>query len=98
MYACMHAHKHVRAHGHARTHTSAQGVSGYFKPDFMAVMGPSGSAKTTILDLLTGRGKEGEMAGEIFVNGRSTKRADAWTELACNSGYVLQLAEAFCIG
>ncbi|KAG6611838.1 Pleiotropic drug resistance protein 3 [Phytophthora cinnamomi] len=45
-------------------------VSGYALPGTMtALMGSSGAGKTTLLDVIAGRKTEGDVRGEIFLNG-----------------------------
>jgi ABC-type multidrug transport system ATPase subunit/ABC-type multidrug transport system permease subunit len=50
-----------------------------------AIMGPSGAGKTTLLDILANRAKNGNVTGEIYVNG---KLIDASYPRIC--GYVFQ--------
>ena len=75
-----------------------RGVTGYINPgELVAVMGPSGSGKTTCLDVLAGRRRTGTMGGEVYVNGRPLHHGrDTQAYFAANTGYMLQLAEAFC--
>lgn len=47
-----------------------QGVSGHVRSgQVMALLGPSGAGKTTMLDLLAQRAKGGDMSGELLMNG-----------------------------
>lgn len=47
------------------------GVSGSVKPgELLAIIGQSGSGKSTVLDLLARRNKHGHVRGEVRVNGR----------------------------
>ena len=47
-----------------------QGVSGHVRTgQLLAILGPSGAGKTTMLDLLAQRAKGGERAGELLING-----------------------------
>lgn len=50
-----------------------------------AIMGPSGAGKTTLLDILANRVKNGNVSGEIYVNG---KLIDSSYQRIC--GYVFQ--------
>mmetsp|Transcript_70151 Transcript_70151/g.124851 ORF Transcript_70151/g.124851 Transcript_70151/m.124851 type:complete len:627 (+) Transcript_70151:111-1991(+) len=45
-------------------------VSGFFQPGTLtATMGPSGAGKTTFLDIVTGRKKQGSVTGDLLYNG-----------------------------
>ena len=49
---------------------STQGVSGAAHPGRLcALMGPSGAGKSTLMDILAGRKTEGDIKGEVTVNG-----------------------------
>nr|CAD1834432.1 unnamed protein product [Ananas comosus var. bracteatus] len=54
-----------------------RGLTGYARPgEVLAVMGPSGGGKSTLLDALAGRlGSNVKQRGEILVNGRRQKLA-----------------------
>ncbi|KAL9959100.1 hypothetical protein ACROYT_G036183 [Oculina patagonica] len=67
-------------------------VSLYFNPgELVAIMGPSGCGKTTLLDLLTGRRKQGYRRGRVYINGVSMD-AGVQDWYSRKIGYVLQLA------
>lgn len=45
-------------------------INGIVKPkECMAIMGGSGAGKTTLLDILAGKNKDGEISGDIYING-----------------------------
>ncbi|CAI5755757.1 unnamed protein product [Candida verbasci] len=47
-------------------------VFGLVKPrECLAIMGGSGAGKTTLLDILAGKNKDGEISGNIYINGNS---------------------------
>eukprot|EP00741_Cyanophora_paradoxa_P000196 tig00000402_g190.t1 len=47
------------------------GVSGFVRPgEMLALMGPSGGGKTTLLDVLAGRKTGGKISGGVLLNGR----------------------------
>ncbi|KAL9959098.1 hypothetical protein ACROYT_G036181 [Oculina patagonica] len=67
-------------------------VSVYFNPgELVAIMGPSGCGKTTLLDLLTGRRRQGYSRGHVYINGVSMD-AGVQDWYSRKIGYVLQLA------
>ena len=45
-------------------------LSGIFKPGMNAIMGPSGSGKSSLLDVLADRKDRGGLEGEILLNGQ----------------------------
>lgn len=54
-----------------------QGISGAVQPgEVMAVIGASGAGKSTFLDLLARKRKQGAVTGEILVNGRKVSDSD----------------------
>ncbi|KAK3261359.1 hypothetical protein CYMTET_29729 [Cymbomonas tetramitiformis] len=55
----------LEAGGHSRGRAGSAGVNG-----LMAIMGPSGAGKSTLLDLLAGRRVEGDLFGEVCLDGR----------------------------
>lgn len=66
-------------------------VSGYAEPGkFLAIIGPSGAGKTTMLNILCRRMRGGECTGEFTYNGtslRSTRESEKYTKMI---GYVMQ--------
>ncbi|EFA82411.1 ABC transporter G family protein [Heterostelium album PN500] len=61
-------------------------ISGCIEPgEFIGVIGPSGSGKTTLLDILTSRKTQGNITGEIFINGKPITK-----EFRKKCGYVTQ--------
>jgi ABC-type multidrug transport system ATPase subunit len=64
-----------------------KGISGMVKPgETMAIMGTSGSGKTSCLDILAGRYKTGLVSGSVLINGKVPNRS----EFKKISGYVDQ--------
>ncbi|RKP01830.1 hypothetical protein CXG81DRAFT_11477 [Caulochytrium protostelioides] len=64
-----------------------KGVSGMVRPgEVMAIIGASGAAKTTLLDILACRNKSGRVHGDIRINGRRVSAE----EHARQIGYVDQ--------
>lgn len=52
-------------------------VYGLVKPrECLAIMGGSGAGKTTLLDILAGKNKDGEISGDIYVNGNKLSTKD----------------------
>ncbi|KAH6638741.1 ABC transporter [Boeremia exigua] len=69
-------------------------VNGYVKPGMLgALMGSSGAGKTTLLDVLAQRKTDGEIHGEVFVDGRPLP-----VSFQRSAGYCEQLDvhEPFC--
>lgn len=64
-----------------------QDITGHAQPGVLtALMGVSGAGKTTLMDILAGRKTQGEIRGEIFVNGRA-KEQKMWSRVV---GYIEQ--------
>ena len=72
-------------------------ISGVIEPgQLVALMGPSGCGKTTALDVLAGRRRQvGHTDGKIIANGKQLRKPKHWIAFQQQSGYMLQLAEAF---
>lgn len=52
-------------------------ISGFVKPgQVMAIMGASGAGKSSLLDILAGRHKSGNVGGNIYVNGRTVSHQE----------------------
>eukprot|EP00057_Strongylocentrotus_purpuratus_P008081 XP_011662555.1 PREDICTED: ATP-binding cassette sub-family G member 2 [Strongylocentrotus purpuratus] len=62
-----------------------KGVTGVFEAGMNAIMGPTGSGKTSLLDILAGRKEKSGVRGEVLINGNDLPR-----NFKCCSGYVLQ--------
>jgi len=62
-----------------------QDLSGIMKPGLNAIMGPTGSGKTSLLDVLAGRKNPKGLSGEVKLNGE--KLPDNFKRI---SGYVVQ--------
>jgi len=61
-------------------------VSGIVKPgQLLAIIGPSGAGKSSLLDVLAGRKSQGQLEGEVLVNGKPKTRIFKRV-----SGYVTQ--------
>ncbi|KAE9616399.1 putative sulfate-transporting ATPase [Lupinus albus] len=67
----------VPNYGNGHTRRLLNGLSGYAEPNrIMAIMGPSASGKSTLLDALAGRlSRNVIMSGKVLLNGK-TKRLD----------------------
>eukprot|EP00192_Tetraselmis_astigmatica_P001759 CAMPEP_0117657340 /NCGR_PEP_ID=MMETSP0804-20121206/5278_1 /TAXON_ID=1074897 /ORGANISM="Tetraselmis astigmatica, Strain CCMP880" /LENGTH=1545 /DNA_ID=CAMNT_0005463787 /DNA_START=295 /DNA_END=4932 /DNA_ORIENTATION=- len=64
-----------------------RGISGYAGPRRLtALMGGSGAGKTTLMDVISGRKTQGEIKGELLVNGRPKVQST----FARKMGYVEQ--------
>ncbi|TPX41263.1 hypothetical protein SeLEV6574_g06180 [Synchytrium endobioticum] len=64
-----------------------KGVSGVFKPGRLcAVMGASGAGKTSLLQVLAGEARSGEVQGQILINGQEI----LGNEIKRCSGFVFQ--------
>eukprot|EP00759_Apiculatamorpha_spiralis_P028833 PhF_6_TR31356/c0_g1_i1/m.45883/K05681/ABCG2, CD338; ATP-binding cassette, subfamily G (WHITE), member 2 len=63
-----------------------KGVTGYVKQgQMLAILGPSGAGKTTMLDILARREKKGNLTGEVLINGHEVndqifKRISAYVQ------------------
>ena len=54
-----------------------KGVAGSASPgQCLAIMGGSGAGKTTLLDILAGKNKDGEISGDILINGQQIPQKD----------------------
>ncbi|PAA61248.1 hypothetical protein BOX15_Mlig010405g1 [Macrostomum lignano] len=62
-----------------------QSVSGIMRPGLNAIMGPTGSGKSSLLDVLAGRKDPQFLRGEVLVDG-----AEQPENFKCVSGYVVQ--------
>lgn len=52
-------------------------INGVVKPqECLAIMGGSGAGKTTLLDILAGKNKDGQISGDIYVNGNKIPARD----------------------
>ncbi|XP_072051511.1 broad substrate specificity ATP-binding cassette transporter ABCG2-like [Amphiura filiformis] len=65
--------------------TILKGISGVFKPGLNAIMGPTGSGKTTFLDILAARKDTSGLTGRVLVNGKPLP-----ADFRLISGYVIQ--------
>ncbi|PAA62302.1 hypothetical protein BOX15_Mlig016278g1 [Macrostomum lignano] len=61
------------------------GVSGVFQPGMNAVLGPTGSGKSSLLDVIAGRKNPQNLTGTILINGEPPPK-----NFKCVSGYVVQ--------
>uniref|UniRef100_A0A1I8G170 Broad substrate specificity ATP-binding cassette transporter ABCG2 n=1 Tax=Macrostomum lignano TaxID=282301 RepID=A0A1I8G170_9PLAT len=61
------------------------GISGIMHPGLNAIMGPTGSGKSSLLDVLAGRKDPQFLRGEVLVDG-----AEQPDNFKCMSGYVVQ--------
>ena len=65
-----------------------KGITGFACPGVLtALMGGSGAGKTTLMDVIAGRKTQGEITGEILVNGYP-KDQRTWSRVV---GYVEQM-------
>jgi len=56
-------------------HHVLNNVNGYVEPgDLVALMGPSGAGKTSLLDVLANKINDGRITGEILINGKERNR------------------------
>ncbi|XP_019858513.1 PREDICTED: ATP-binding cassette sub-family G member 2-like [Amphimedon queenslandica] len=60
-------------------------LTGVMRPGLNAIMGPTGSGKTSLLDVLADRKSKGGLTGIVLVNGRPQPKY-----FKCMSGYVVQ--------
>ncbi|XP_067672011.1 broad substrate specificity ATP-binding cassette transporter ABCG2-like isoform X3 [Haliotis asinina] len=60
-------------------------VHGIFKPGMNAIMGPTGSGKTSLLDILAGRKDPQGLSGEVLIDGALPP-----SNFKCMVGYVVQ--------
>jgi len=69
-----------------------QGLTGMALPgEMLAIMGPSGAGKTTMLEVMAGKKsrRSGRVEGDVFVNGRRWLAGETMAGL-CNHAYVRQ--------
>uniref|UniRef100_A0A4W3GF72 ATP-binding cassette sub-family G member 2-like n=1 Tax=Callorhinchus milii TaxID=7868 RepID=A0A4W3GF72_CALMI len=59
--------------------------SGILKPGLNAILGPTGSGKSSLLDILAARKDPAGLSGEVLIDGR-----DQPSNFKCISGYVVQ--------
>ena len=64
--------------------------SGIFKPGLNVVMGPTGSGKTSLLDILAGRKDQAGLMGSVLVDGATQP-----PNFKCMSGYVTQVSVTY---
>lgn len=62
-----------------------KGITGVYEPGMNAILGPTGSGKTSLLDILAGRKDKAGIKGEVLINGN-----DLPSNFKCCSGYVVQ--------
>ncbi|NWY73342.1 ABCG2 protein, partial [Erithacus rubecula] len=62
-----------------------RGVNGIMKPGLNAILGPTGSGKSSLLDILAARKDPHGLSGDILING-----APQPANFKCTSGYVVQ--------
>ncbi|KAF1495848.1 ATP-binding cassette sub-family G member 2, partial [Eudyptula minor novaehollandiae] len=60
-------------------------VNGIMRPGLNAILGPTGSGKSSLLDILAARKDPHGLSGDIFING-----APQPANFKCTSGYVVQ--------
>lgn len=71
--------------GAKETQFVVKDVSGLFGPGINAILGPTGSGKSSLLDILAGRKNSEGLSGEVLVNGFKQP-----TNYKCMIGYVIQ--------
>ncbi|NXU16019.1 ABCG2 protein, partial [Pardalotus punctatus] len=62
-----------------------RGVNGIMKPGLNAILGPTGSGKSSLLDILAARKDPHGLSGDILING-----APQPANFKCTTGYVVQ--------
>lgn len=73
---------------------NAQGLTLTCEPGVLtALMGGSGAGKTTLMDVIAGRKTQGEITGNILVNGYPKDQA-TWSRVM---GYVEQVSACPCL-
>uniref|UniRef100_A0A7M4F2Z8 ATP-binding cassette sub-family G member 2-like n=1 Tax=Crocodylus porosus TaxID=8502 RepID=A0A7M4F2Z8_CROPO len=60
-------------------------INGIMRPGLNAILGPTGSGKSSLLDILAARKDSHGLSGDILINGASRPR-----NFKCISGYVIQ--------
>uniref|UniRef100_A0A8C3FH62 ABC transporter domain-containing protein n=1 Tax=Chrysemys picta bellii TaxID=8478 RepID=A0A8C3FH62_CHRPI len=63
-------------------------INGIMRPGLNAILGPTGSGKSSLLDILAARKDPHGLSGEILING-----APRPANFKCISGYVVQVNE-----
>ncbi|XP_054773833.2 broad substrate specificity ATP-binding cassette transporter ABCG2-like isoform X2 [Lytechinus pictus] len=67
------------------TKTILTNVNGLFKPGMNAILGPTGSGKTSLLDVLAARKDPDGLSGQVLIDGATQPK-----NFKCVSGYVVQ--------
>ncbi|XP_041485059.1 broad substrate specificity ATP-binding cassette transporter ABCG2-like isoform X1 [Lytechinus variegatus] len=67
------------------TKTILTDVNGLFKPGMNAILGPTGSGKTSLLDVLAARKDPDGLSGQVLIDGATQPK-----NFKCISGYVVQ--------
>ncbi|XP_030834888.1 ATP-binding cassette, sub-family G (WHITE), member 2 isoform X1 [Strongylocentrotus purpuratus] len=67
------------------TKTILTDVNGLFKPGMNAILGPTGSGKTSLLDVLAARKDPDGLSGQVLIDGAPQPK-----NFKCVSGYVVQ--------
>ncbi|XP_071501395.1 broad substrate specificity ATP-binding cassette transporter ABCG2-like [Diadema antillarum] len=62
-----------------------QNINGVFEPGMNAILGPTGSGKTSLLDVLAARKDPTGLSGDVLIDGYTQPR-----NFKCVSGYVVQ--------
>lgn len=65
-------------------------VNGIMKPGLNAILGPTGSGKSSLLDILAARKDPRGLSGDILING-----APQPANFKCISGYVVQVSNIY---
>ncbi|ELU14850.1 hypothetical protein CAPTEDRAFT_178643 [Capitella teleta] len=71
--------------GPKRTKHVLTSVKGMFKPGMNAIMGPTGSGKSSLLDVIAGRKDPRGLSGTLLIDGQAQPK-----NYKCISGYVVQ--------
>ncbi|XP_046569386.1 broad substrate specificity ATP-binding cassette transporter ABCG2-like [Haliotis rubra] len=72
--------------GRTQTKTILKDLNGIFKPGMNAILGPTGSGKSSLLDVLAGRKDPVGLRGNLLLDG-----APPPDNFKCMVGYVVQL-------